>query len=127
MLNGVFAVEKKGTPLAGQSRVTRLILNMVPANSYMRIMERDLGSLASSTTWTSIPLAQGDVLLWSGDDQKGAFFVWKLPKAWRPYMALGRPVPGHVVGSRQETVYFACAVIPMGWVLACDPVPASAL
>ena len=118
VLNGVFAVEKRGTPLQGQDRVTRFILNMVPANSYIKMLDRDLSTLTPSTTWTSIPLAQGHVLLWSGDDQKGAFFVWRLPSAWRPFMTLGRPVPGSLVGSGRESVYLSCAVIPMGWLLA---------
>ncbi|CAE7721934.1 unnamed protein product [Symbiodinium sp. CCMP2592] len=76
VLNGVFAVEKSGTPSPG-------------------------------------------VLLWSGDDQKGAFYAWRLPGAWRGLMTFKMPVPGEIVGRPDvETIYVAAAVIPMGWRLA---------
>eukprot|EP00974_Lingulodinium_polyedra_P006977 661940-Lingulodinium_polyedra.AAC.1 len=73
VVNGAFAVEKKGTPLPGQARVTRLIVNMVPSNTYQRIAQTDLGTLASATSWVSIGLGEGFALVWSTDDQKGAF------------------------------------------------------
>eukprot|EP00974_Lingulodinium_polyedra_P078269 7579062-Lingulodinium_polyedra.AAC.1 len=39
--NGIFAVEKSGVPAPGEARVTRFILNMVPANSYLRVAMGD--------------------------------------------------------------------------------------
>eukprot|EP00959_Pyramimonas_sp_CCMP1952_P127074 2657845-Pyramimonas_sp.AAC.1 len=36
LLNGLFAVEKKGKPGPGAERVTRLILNMVPGNALLK-------------------------------------------------------------------------------------------
>ncbi|CAE7643546.1 unnamed protein product [Symbiodinium necroappetens] len=84
VLNGVFAVEKKGTPLPGELRVTRLIMNLVPANSLQKLMAGDLG----------------EALLWSGDDQRGAFYAW----------IVGRP--------DVDMIYVASGVIPMGWLNA---------
>ena len=57
-------------------------------------------------------------LLWNGDDQKGAFYAWELPRAWRPFMAFAWPVPGHLVGSSSDMEYVASRVIPMGWIQA---------
>ncbi len=119
VLNGAFAVEKKGQPGEGQVRVTRLIMNFVPANSFQKLMQGDLGTLASSSSWTQLILGPQEVLLWSGDDQRGAFYAWELPKAWRPFMAFAWPVPGELVGKMAGTLEFvASRVIPMGWIQA---------
>ena len=119
VLNGAFAVEKSGTPADGQARVTRLIMNLVPANSIQRLMTADLPTLSGSSQWGSVYLRPGEVLLWNGDDQKGAFYAWRLPKAWRGLMAFKLPVPGEVVGRPDiDSIHVAAAVIPMGWVNA---------
>lgn len=119
VLNGAFAVPKKGAPAPGQSRVTRLIMNLVPANSYQKLMPGDLNTLASSPSWTSIVLKDNEVLLWSSDDQRGAFYAWRLPAAWRRFMAFKWRVPGSLVGLTSNAMtYVAASVIPMGWINA---------
>ena len=118
VLNGAFAVEKKGKPGDGQVRVTRLIMNFVPTNSFQKLMMGDLNTLAGSTSWCQLILREDQVLLWCGDDQKGAFYEWELPKAWRPFMAFTWPVPGHLVGSDAAMEYVSSRVIPMGWIQA---------
>ncbi|CAK0790348.1 unnamed protein product [Prorocentrum cordatum] len=118
VLNGLFAVEKKGTPAPGATRVTRLILNMVPGNSLLKAHVGEAALLAASTSWTSVVIPEGKLLLWSGDDQKGAFFVWRAPPAWHPYMAVGRPLAGKLFGRSEPVVYVTSAVIAMGWSLA---------
>ena len=118
VLNGAFAVEKKGIPGEGQVRVTRLIMNFAPTNSFQKLMVGDLNTLAGSTSWCQLILRPDQVLLWSGDDQKGAFYAWELPKTWRPFMAFVWPVPGHMVGSNAKMEYVASRVIPMGWIQA---------
>ena len=70
ILNGVFAVPKSGTPAPGECRVTRLIMNLVPTNALQKLMPGDLPTLSGSCNWSSIMLQRGEVLLWSGDDQK---------------------------------------------------------
>jgi hypothetical protein len=78
-----------------------------------------LSSLTPSTSWVVITLPDGRVLIWSGDDQKGAFFVWSLPEAWLPFMTICKPVPGHRVGRPDlPMAYLSLCVIPMGWILA---------
>ncbi|CAK0829863.1 unnamed protein product [Prorocentrum cordatum] len=119
VFNGLFAREKKGKPLEGQSRCTRLIFNMIPSNAYLRNIVEDTSTLAASTSWTSLHLPAGCVMVWSSDDQKGAFYVWKLPPAWYGRMAVSVPVPASAAGlPGDHLVYVACRVIPMGWVLA---------
>ena len=58
-------------------------------------------------------------MLWSGDDQKGAFYAWRLPHAWRGLMAFKWPVPGCLVGQPHlDSAHVAASVIPMGWINA---------
>ncbi|CAK0897757.1 unnamed protein product, partial [Prorocentrum cordatum] len=119
VLNGAFAVEKRGVPEAGEQRQCRFIMNMVPANSYLKIMTQDLSTLTASTSWVTVVLEGQRVLLWSGDDQQGAFFVWKIPRAWRSFTTLKGRVPGRLVGRPDlKTAHVCSAVIPMGWLLA---------
>lgn len=118
VLNGAFAVLKKGKAQGGETKVTRLIMNFVPTNSFQRLMAGDLSTLNSSSAWTQLLLRNDEVLLWSGDDQRGAFYAWALPESWRPFMAFRWPVPGGIVGSSNSWEYVASRVIPMGWIQA---------
>lgn len=119
VLNGAFAVKKSGTPAVGEDKITRLIMNMVPSNSYQLLMRGDLNTLASSSSWGSLVLPPGHTLLWSSDDQKGAFYAWRLPPQWRPYMTFKWPVPGSLVGRPEvDRIHVCSAVIPMGWISA---------
>ncbi|CAK0803605.1 unnamed protein product, partial [Prorocentrum cordatum] len=119
VLAGAFAAAKSGTPTPPFTRVTRLIIHLVPQNAYQRIAETDLDTLTPSSTWASIVVPDGQALLRSSDDQSGAFHLYALPKAWRGYMALRKPVPGTLVGRPQlKWVKMAVAVIPMGWLSA---------
>ena len=115
---GAFAVEKKGEPLPGQVRITRVIVNMIPTNSYQRMLRSDLSTLTPSSHWGGIALANHHVLLWSGDDQKGAYYVFHLPDCWKKYMVIGKPIQGSLVGSSSEWVWLYVRVIPMGWLSA---------
>eukprot|EP00435_Cladocopium_sp_Y103_P060385 s256_g22.t1 len=118
VLNGAFSIEKKGSAEGSATRVTRLIMNFVPANTYQRLMAGDLGTLSSSSAWCQVILGGDEIIVWSGGDQCGAFYAWQLPASWRPYMAFAWPIPGHLVGSTQSWEYVASRVIPMGWVQA---------
>lgn len=77
-------------------------------------MRADLNTLAGSTAWCQLVLKEeGEVLLWGGDDQKGAFYTWELPASWRPFMTFAWPVPGRLVGSDKDWEYVASRVIPI--------------
>ena len=96
-------------------------MNLVPGNAYQKLLIDSLGTLNSAATWTSIHVPEGHVLLWSSDDIKGAFYIFRLPPAWRPFMAFEKRVPGSILGPRfahLEMAYVCSAVIPMGWINA---------
>ena len=119
VLAGAFGVAKSGTPTPGHSVVQRLIINMVPANSYQRTMRDDIGTLSASPSWVAVPLPEGHVLLWSSDDQASAFYCYELPEAWQPYMTLAQAVPNELIGvSGPGKTHIALRVIPMGWINA---------
>ena len=90
---GAFAVEKKGTPLPGQIRVTRLIMDQVPSSSFQRGLHGDSGSVANVVSWSRIILADGTAIWWSSADQRGAFCIAKLPAVWRCMMVFCDPAP----------------------------------
>ena len=117
MLNGLFCVLKKGTPAPGEERVTRLIMNLTPSNALQYLKQGDLDTLAAASHWAGCQLPVGSALLWSGDDQKGAFYAWCLPPQWRKLMAFKWPVEGKFVGMpEKKEVWLASKVIPMGWI-----------
>ncbi|CAK0823374.1 unnamed protein product [Prorocentrum cordatum] len=51
LLNGLFAVEKKGAPGPGASRVARPSLNMAPGNALIEPIVGEAAMLAGSTSW----------------------------------------------------------------------------
>ncbi|CAK0851959.1 unnamed protein product, partial [Prorocentrum cordatum] len=114
--NGLFAATKSGSPAEGEARVTRLIFNVVPTNTYLRPLAGGSVTLVPSPAWVSISLGPEEVLLWSGDDQKGAFFMYRTPAPWLGYMAICTPIPGHVLGVKAKEVWLAMTALPMGWV-----------
>ena len=59
-------------------------------------------------------------LFWSADwvGQRGAFYVFRLPAAWRKYMAFGKPIPGFIFGKSVAWLYVCACVIPTGWISA---------
>ncbi|CAK0888093.1 unnamed protein product [Prorocentrum cordatum] len=119
VLAGAFGVAKGGTPTFGHDVVQRLIINMVPANSYQRTMRDDIGTLSASPSWVSIPLPEGHVLLWSSDAQASALYCCELPEAWQPYMALAEAIPNELIGvNGAGKTHIALRVIPMGWISA---------
>ena len=117
VLNGLFCVQKKGTPAPGEERLTRLIMNLTPSNALQYLKQGDLDTLAAASHWAGCQLPAGSALLWSGDDQKGAFYAWCLPPQWRKLMAFKWPVEGRFLGMpEKDEVWLASKVIPMGWI-----------
>eukprot|EP00959_Pyramimonas_sp_CCMP1952_P443737 9289614-Pyramimonas_sp.AAC.1 len=72
---------------------------VAPSSAYLR-------PLAGNSVTSVLPLARasispgaGEVLLSSGDGQKEAFFVLRIPAPWLGHMAARAPVPGHALGT----------------------------
>ncbi|CAK0897760.1 unnamed protein product [Prorocentrum cordatum] len=113
--NGLFAVAKNGSPGPGAARVTRLIFNTVPTNAYLRPLVGDSATLVPSPAWVSASSQPNERLLWSGDDQTSAFFMYRIPEPWLAYTTAYTPVPSRILGTNAGEVWLAMTVLPRGW------------
>ncbi|CAK0838388.1 unnamed protein product, partial [Prorocentrum cordatum] len=119
VLAGAFGVAKGGSRSPGQACVQRLIINMVPADSYQRIMRDVIGTLSASPSWVAIPLPEGHMLLGSSDDLASAHHCCELPEAWQPCVALAEAIPYALIGVPDPgKTHLALLVLPMGWINA---------
>lgn len=106
-------------------------VRFTPSNALQVLQQGDMDTLAAASHWAGCQLPKGAALLWSGDDQKGAFYAWELPLKWRALMTFRWPIHGKYIGlDDQPEVWLAARVIPMGWVqcrrLALQPEPLGA-
>ena len=114
--DGAFAVHKHVTPGQPARKISRLIMNMIPCNSYLRQCLGDCRSMTNCGQWIHIVLADNEVLCWSCDDLNSAFYVARVPSQWRKWMCFSRQVPSEFVGQPPGEMLTVCSnVIPMGW------------
>lgn len=115
VLNGMFGVEKPSVSESGKPTL-RLIMNLVPSNSVLRSYEGAVKGLPQITSWMSIVLEEGQqVKVWQSDMQN-AFYLFRLPSAWAPYLAFNYMRDGMSLGfERGEQFVLCCNVLPMGW------------
>ena len=68
--------------------------------------------------WHHIALQEGELLLWSSEDIKGCFHIFKFPLAWQRWMVLSKPIRASALGRNGPPVWLVVGVIPMGWLSA---------
>ena len=78
----------------------------------------DTDRLPHIAQFCNVILHENEVGLWSKEDLKAAFYIFKLPEAWWKWFTFSKQVRGSVVGRPEAFVYLCCRVIPMGWVSA---------
>ena len=123
LTNGMFGVSK-GTKVWSERHnrmigVLRLIINLIPSNELQRNVTGDTRTLPYFAQLLGLTLTEEEVLLWSSEDMKCAFYVFGIPEAWWPYMVIDRSVDGAVVGRAAGLELWPCVrVVPMGWILA---------
>ena len=116
VLNGMFGVPKPSVIDDG-SPVLRLIMNLVPANAITRQIRGHVRNLPHITSWLSTFVEEGEVLhLWQSD-MSNAFYLFRLPPQWCPYLAFNILRRGHEIGMANDHNEYclACTVLPMGW------------
>ena len=118
LADGGFAVGK-GKHLPDGREVQRWIQALVASNSLQSPLQGDIDKLPYPGQWRGIIAPREDVhaLQWFAADMKGCFYLFKLPRAWRPYFVINSQftsadldLPGP-----SRPIYFSSAVIPMGW------------
>ncbi|CAE8741020.1 unnamed protein product, partial [Polarella glacialis] len=119
VLAGCFGVRKAGKFLADGRPVLRLIIDMRASNWLFRSIVGDVASLTGSAGWQSMRIGADTVVLTYGEDLSCAFYLFRLPAVWRPFMALARPVSRRKIGLAGDGLtYLASRVLPMGWISA---------
>ncbi len=115
VLNGLFGVCKPSTIPDGRP-VLRLIMNLIPSNSVMVQLQGRVGDLPGITQYLSVVLEDGESLSISQADMTSAFYLFKLPDEWSPYLCFNLCFKGREIGFDDHAIrYLSCAVLPMGW------------
>ena len=115
VLNGLFGVRKSTTIDSGEP-VLRLIMNLIPTNAHMSQLRGVVDELPGVCQYLSIVLGEGEELRICQADMTSAFYLFKLPKKWRPYLTFDLWVSGSEIGQVEHKKFFlSCAVLPMGW------------
>ena len=115
VLNGLFGVSKPSLLEDGRP-ILRLIMNLVGSNSTQEQLVGGCDSLPSITSWQSIVMDGNEVLSCHQSDMSSAFYLFRLPKVWQPYLSFNILVRGEDINGVRGAMYaLACNVIPMGW------------
>eukprot|EP00435_Cladocopium_sp_Y103_P029073 s976_g7.t1 len=116
LLNGMFSVSKQ--EFIGSLEICRLIMNLKPTNQNVRALEGDTCTLPSATALSSMFLDQDEMLTTSSEDIRCFFYLFQVPRTWKPYLAFGRAVPRELLpaGFGDEIGYLVSRVLPMGFI-----------
>ena len=79
-----------------------------------------MDSLPMCNTWHALMLERNEVVLVSSDDLKCAFYIFRLPLSWAPYLCFSEVMTraelyGLGCERADEKVCLALIVAPMGW------------
>eukprot|EP00438_Fugacium_kawagutii_P001042 Skav214386 [mRNA] locus=scaffold333:24516:28736:- [translate_table: standard] len=117
--NGAFGVHKAwvlqsdGTWL----RTLRLIINMIPANSFQRRMPtRASERMGYAPLWGNLYLHDDEVIICSAEDQRHCFHIYRPGYAWRSFFSLNRRASGKSFkDGKAGSAYPRVKSAPMGW------------
>ena len=125
--NGAFGVHKKFVEVrSGEAvvtqRILRLIVNLVPTNALQRSFGGEAREMGYPGLWPSICLCEDELMVMSGEDQKGCFHLYLIPEAWRGYFVLERTVSRKAAGlpTAGPPIRVRIRTCPMGWINAVD-------
>ncbi len=95
MLQGMFGVERPQDPVTPSGPGLRVIINLIPTNTYLREQAGDVCTLPMGGQWAVLVLLEGEVVWLRSEDQKACFYLYQLPKAWWASLCL---IVGQMVG-----------------------------
>ncbi|CAK9108713.1 unnamed protein product [Durusdinium trenchii] len=119
VLNGMFGVPKSKLLPEGQT-ILRLIMNLVPSNSILRVITGRVSALPSITQWLNVVVDEGETIRIAQSDMACAFYLFAMPECWSSYLAFNlsftaAELPLVQSSDPRERWYLACRVLPMGW------------
>ena len=117
--NGAFGVHKAWILQEDGSwfRTLRLIINMIPANSFQRRMPvRASEKMGYAPLWGNLYLHDDEVIICSAEDQKHCFHIYRPGYAWRGFFTLNMKASGASFKDGKATSGFPrVRSAPMGW------------
>ena len=117
VLNGAGAVRKVKVVDGQQVEMQRFISNLIPANMYQNRIEGDDRLLPYLGQLTLLEQGPTEIWLCDSEDFTSCFNLFRIPKAWRKFVAFNKLVDASVFGGQEgHMVYAAMNVLPMGWV-----------
>lgn len=115
-LSGLFGVPKPGKFTSAGDPILRLIMNLIPINQALEVILGDISELPSASSWQQLVLSDEDMLTVSQADMASAFYLFRLPEGWLPYLCFNYKLERRDVGfPGRGFVYPSCRVLPMGW------------
>ena len=99
-LNGMFGVIKPGKFTTSGLPILRVIMNLVPANRLLEVIQGDVGLLPHGAAWMTLVCSGGEELRVSQADMAAAFYLFALPAAWYPFMAFNFVASGEQIGQK---------------------------
>lgn len=97
-LNGMFGVLKLGRFTETGLPIPRAIMNLVPANRLLEVIQGDVHLLPHGAAWIPVIVNGGKELRVSQADMAAAFYLFAIPAAWYRLMAFNFQVDGEEVG-----------------------------
>ena len=117
--NGAFGVHKAWVMEEDGSwfRTLRLIINMIPANSFQRRMPvRASEKMGYAPLWGNRYLHDDEIVICSAEDQKHCFHIYRPGYAWRGFFTLNRKASGSCFKDGiSEAAFPRVRSAPMGW------------
>ena len=87
-------------------------------NAVLKRIEGDMSLLPLTNSWHVLMLEHGQVVLLSSEDMKCAFYLFRLPDSWLPWLCFSLPATRGALGldgDATELMDIALAVVPTGW------------
>ena len=119
VLNGLFGVPKSKLLESGES-VLRVIMNLVPINSVLRVIPGRVAKLPNITQWLNVVLEEGETVRLAQSDMTCAFYLFGMPIEWSRLLCFNLSFDSSTLGvearsNSEDKWYLSCAVLPMGW------------
>ena len=91
-------------------------MNLVGSSSTQEQLVGGCDSLPNITSWQSLVIEDGERLSCYQSDMSSAFYLFRIPSCWQPYLAFNVITNGiNVKGDPNQLLALCCNVIPMGW------------
>eukprot|EP00973_Karenia_brevis_P062233 8657074-Karenia_brevis.AAC.1 len=83
VLAGLFGVERPQDPVCSKGPGLRIIMNCIPIISYFHDVASEVESLPRGGQWKNFVLLDGHMCWMCSEDQKSAFYLYRLPPNWK--------------------------------------------